>query len=56
MARNRAIRDITRTYKKINITKRRSDAVMVAQAVVAAVVFAVFGYAAYKYTEEKFNK
>ena len=29
---------------------------MVAQAVVAAVVFAVFGDAAYKYTEEKFNK
>ena len=29
---------------------------MVAQAIVATVVFAVFGYAAYKYTEEKFNK
>ena len=29
---------------------------MVAQAIVAAVVFAVFGYATYKYTEEKFNK
>lgn len=29
---------------------------MVAQAVAAAVVFAVLGYAAYKYTEEKFNK
>lgn len=29
---------------------------MVAQAIVAAVIFAVFGYAAYKYTEEKFNK
>ena len=29
---------------------------MVTQAIVAAVVFAVFGYAAYKYTEEKFNK
>ena len=29
---------------------------MVAQAVAAAVIFAVFGYAAYKYTEEKFNK
>ena len=29
---------------------------MVAQTVVAAVVFAVFGYAAYKYTEDKFNK
>ena len=29
---------------------------MIAQAGVAAVVFAVFGYAAYKYTEEKFNK
>ena len=29
---------------------------MVAQAMAAAVVFAVLGYAAYKYTEEKFNK
>ena len=29
---------------------------MVAQAVVAAVIFAVFGYAAYKYTDDKFNK
>ena len=29
---------------------------MVVQAVVAAIIFAVFGYAAYKYTEEKFNK
>ena len=29
---------------------------MVAQAVIAAVEFAVIGYAAYKYTEEKFNK
>ena len=56
MARNRAIRDITRTYKEINIIKRRCGAIMVAQAVVATVVFAVFGYAAYKYTEEKFNK
>ena len=29
---------------------------MVAQAVAATVMFAVLGYAAYKYTEEKFNK
>ena len=29
---------------------------MAAQAVAAAVMFAVLGYAAYKYTEEKFNK
>ena len=29
---------------------------MVAQAVAAAVMFAVFGYAAYKYTEDKFSK
>ena len=29
---------------------------MVAQAVAAAVMFTVLGYAAYKYTEEKFNK
>ena len=29
---------------------------MVAQAVAAAVIFAVFGYAAYKYTNDKFNK
>lgn len=29
---------------------------MVAQAVAAAVVFAVFGYAAYKYTDDKYNK
>lgn len=29
---------------------------MVAQAVAAAVMFAVLGYAAYKYTEKKFNK
>lgn len=29
---------------------------MVAQAVAAAVIFAVFGYAAYKYTDDKFNK
>lgn len=29
---------------------------MVAQAVAAAVIFAVFGYAAYKYTDDKYNK
>lgn len=29
---------------------------MVAQAVAAAVMFTVLGYAVYKYTEEKFNK
>ena len=29
---------------------------MVVQAVAAAVVFAVFGYAAYKYTDDKFSK
>lgn len=29
---------------------------MVAQAVAAAVIFAVFGYAAYKYTDDKFSK
>ena len=29
---------------------------MVAQAVAAAVMFAVLGYAAYKYTDDKFNK
>ena len=29
---------------------------MVAQAIVAAVIFAVFGYAAYKYTDDKFSK
>ena len=29
---------------------------MVALAVAAAVIFAVFGYAAYKYTDDKFNK
>ena len=29
---------------------------MVTQAVAAAVIFAVFGYAAYKYTDDKFNK
>ena len=29
---------------------------MVAQAIAAAVAFVVFGYAAYKYTEKKFNK
>ena len=29
---------------------------MVAQAVAAAILFAVFGYAAYKYTEDKFSK
>ena len=29
---------------------------MVAQAVAAAIMFTVLGYAVYKYTEEKFNK
>ena len=29
---------------------------MVTQAVAAAVMFAVLGYAAYKYTEDKFSK
>ena len=29
---------------------------MVAQAIAAAVMFAVLGYAAYKYTDDKFNK
>lgn len=29
---------------------------MVAQAIVAAVIFTVFGYASYKYTESKFSK
>ena len=29
---------------------------MVAQAITAAVVFVVFGYASHKYTEDKFNK
>lgn len=29
---------------------------MVAQAVAAAILFAVLGYAAYKYTDNKFNK
>ena len=29
---------------------------MVAQAVAAAVMFVVLGYAAYKYTDDKFNK
>ena len=29
---------------------------MVAQTVAAAVIFAVLGYAAYKYTDDKFNK
>ena len=29
---------------------------MVAQTVAAAVMFAVLGYAAYKYTDDKFNK
>ena len=29
---------------------------MVAQAVAATVIFAVFGYAAYKYTDDKYNK
>ena len=29
---------------------------MVAQAMAAVVVFAVFGYAAYKYTDDKYNK
>ena len=29
---------------------------MVAQAVAAAVMFAVLGYAAYKYTDDKFSK
>ena len=29
---------------------------MVAQAVAAAVLLAVFGYAAYKYTDNKFSK
>lgn len=29
---------------------------MVAQAIAAAILFAVLGYAAYKYTDDKFNK
>ena len=29
---------------------------MVTQAVAAAVIFTVFGYASYKYTESKFSK
>ena len=29
---------------------------MVAQAIAAAILFAVLGYAAYKYTEDKFSK
>ena len=29
---------------------------MVAQAIAAAILFAVLGYAAYKYTDDKFSK